>query len=83
VYGKFRDPKSGIAEQQNLDRWASYAKSNSYHKGPGPGVNPTTPDPRGAHSNESDGYLRSTKNWPSFEYGSESGLGRIEKTHKR
>src|SRR5262249_39047204 len=29
VYGKFRDPQSGIAQQNNLDRWADYAKSNS------------------------------------------------------
>jgi hypothetical protein len=30
VYGRFRDPQSGIAQQNNLDRWAGYAKANSY-----------------------------------------------------
>jgi hypothetical protein len=88
VYGRFKNPQSGIAEQGNLDRWAGYARSNSYHRGPGPGKEPTVRDPRGstvpsaARNKDSDGYLESTKNWPSFEYGSESGLGRIEKARK-
>ena len=31
VYGSFKNPESGIStNQQNLDRWADYAKSNSY-----------------------------------------------------
>ena len=72
VYQKFSDPKSGVSTAQNLDRWSDYARSNSYHGR----------DPRG-RGEGSDNHLRSTKNWPSFEYGSESGLGRIEKTHKR
>ena len=71
VYGKFRDPQSGISSEQNLDRWAGYARSNSYHGR----------DPRGRGAG-SDEHLQSTKNWPSFEYGSESGLGRIEKARK-
>ena len=89
VYGKFRDPQSGIAQQNNLDRWADYAKSNSYHRGPGPGKDPPQSDgqrrsvPSEARNKDSDGYLESTKNWPSFEYGSDSGLGRIEKTHRK
>jgi hypothetical protein len=91
VYGKFRDPQSGIAQQNNLDRWADYAKSNSYTghgNKAGLGKPPTVRDPRGstvpsvARNKDSDGYLESTKNWPSFEYGSESGLGRIEKARK-
>jgi len=49
VYGKFRDPQSGIAEQGNLDRWADYAKSNSYHGR----------DPRGRGAG-SDEHLAST-----------------------
>jgi hypothetical protein len=41
-------------------------------------------DPRGRHSNESDGYLASTKNWPSFDYGgAESGEGRLQKIHRK
>jgi hypothetical protein len=84
VYGKFADPKDGTSRQENLDRWASYAKSNSYHRGPGPGVYPTTPDPRGRHTNESDGYLLSTKGWANLpDAGSESGEGRLQKSGKR
>ena len=89
VYGRFKNPLSGIAEQRNLSRWAGYARSNSYHRGPGPGREPTVRDqgrssvPSAARSKDSDGYLESTRNWPSFEYGSESGLGRIEKTHRK
>jgi hypothetical protein len=71
VYGRFRDPQSGISSEQNLDRWAGYARSNSYGG----------KDPKGRGAG-SDGHLASTKNWPSFEYGSESGLGRIEKARK-
>jgi hypothetical protein len=83
VYGKCSDPRSGISSGENLDKWADYATKDSYHRGPGPGKDPTMPDPRGRHSNESDGYLRSTKGWADFEYGSESGFGRIEKTHRK
>jgi len=72
VYGKFEDPQSGISASENLDRWADYARSNSYDGR----------DPRG-RGEGSDNHLQSTKNWPGFEYGSESGPGRIEKTHSR
>jgi hypothetical protein len=81
VYGKFKDPKSGISTAQDLDRWASYARSNSYDGKDG--KDPVVKDPRGSHSNESDGYLRSTKGWASYEYGADSGPGRIEKTHRK
>jgi hypothetical protein len=88
VYGKCNDPRSGISQQQNLDRWADYATKDSYHRGPGPGKEPTMRDPRGKHSNESDGYLASqpnpsTKNWADFRAGSESGEGRLEKLHRK
>ena len=86
VYGKFRNPQDGTSTQQNLDRWADYAKSNSYTghgNKAGVGKDPTMPDPRGRHSNESDGYLADPKEWADFEYGSESGLGRIEKAHRK
>jgi hypothetical protein len=91
VYGSFKDPKSGIStNQQNLDRWASYAHSNSYQGGHGEGVEPTMPDPRERSAvgyrpsgdKGSDGHLASPKDWASYEYGSEAGLGRIEKSQK-
>jgi hypothetical protein len=82
VYGRFRDPKDGTSTSENLSRWAGYAHAGSYQGGDGTGKEVSMPDPRGRHSNESDGYLQSTKSWPSFEYGSESGPGRIEKAHK-
>jgi hypothetical protein len=72
VYGRFKDPKSGISSADNLSRWSGLAHSNSYDG----------KDPKG-RGEGSDEHLASTKNWPGFEYGSESGLGRIEKTHSR
>ena len=88
VYRRFKNPQSGIANEANLGKWASYAHSNSYAGGHGAGVEPTMPDPRGRHSNESDGYLAplpsaSTESWADFRAGSESGEGRLEKLHKR
>lgn len=81
VYGKFRDPQSGISSADNLKDWSGYAKSNSYtgHGSgkAGPGKDPTMPDPRGRHSNQSDGYLLQPKG--GFEYGADSGPGRLEK----
>ena len=92
VYGSFKNPTSGIStNEQNLDRWAGYAKANSYtgrSQVAGPGEDPPVSDdsrrlvPSAAREKGSDGYLESTKSWPSFEYGSESGLGRIEKARK-
>jgi hypothetical protein len=87
VYGKFRDPQSGICNQQNLDRWSGYARSNSFRgEGDSIGKDPVVRDPRGPHSNKSDGYLApspnpSTKNWADYRAGSESGEGRLEKLH--
>jgi hypothetical protein len=90
VFGSFKDPKSGIStNEQNLDRWADYARSNSYHGGHGEGVEPTVRDPRGgtvpseARNKGSDGYLQSTEGWPSFDTGgADSGVGRLEKAKK-
>jgi hypothetical protein len=94
VYGKFRDPQSGIStNQQNLDRWAGYARSNSYTghgNKAGPGKEPTMPDPRErstagyrpASGKDSDGYLADPKDWADYQYGSEAGLGRIQKSEK-
>jgi len=89
VYGKCSDPQSGISSQDNLDRWSGLATANSYTghgNKDGVGKDPTMRDPRGRHSNESDGYLASsptpsTKNWADFRAGSESGEGRLEKLH--
>ena len=78
----------GIANEGNLDRWSDYAKSNSYHRGPGPGKEPPASDagrrsvPAEARSKDSDGYLASPKEWAKYEYGSDSGLGRLEKAGK-
>jgi len=72
VYGKTSDPRSGLSTESNIDEWSRRASTNSYH-----GKDPTG---RGAGS---DGHLASTENWASFEYGSESGPGRIEKSHKK
>lgn len=72
VYTGRNYPQSGISSEQNLRGWGDYAKSNSFHG----------KDPKGRGAG-SDGHLESTRNWPGFEYGSESGLGTIEKQHKR
>jgi hypothetical protein len=91
VYGKFADPKDGRSTQANLDRWADYAKANSYTghgNKAGVGKAPTVRDPRGgtvpsaARKKDSDGYLASPKDWASYEYGGDSGLGRLEKSKK-
>jgi len=72
VYQRFSDPRSGIASANNLKAWSGYSTANSYGG----------KDPKG-RGEGSDGHLASTKNWPSFDYGSESGLGRLEKSGKR
>jgi hypothetical protein len=90
VYGKCNDPKSGISAKQNIDAWAKRATANSYdghHHKAGPGVAPTVRDdrrsvPSEARNKGSDGHLASTKDWASFEYGGDSGLGRLEKSQK-
>src|SRR5215472_12825943 len=49
VYGRFRDPQSGIASEQNLTRWSGYASAGSYDG----------KDPKG-RGEGSDGHLAST-----------------------
>jgi hypothetical protein len=71
VYGKFRDPQDGTSRQQNLDRWSDYARSNSYHG--------RDPQGRGAGS---DGHLLRPE-WDRYQFGADSGEGRLEKTGKR
>jgi len=71
VYGKFRDPQDGTSRQQNLDRWSDYARSNSYHG--------RDPQGRGAGS---DGHLLRPE-WDRYQFGADSGPGRIEKQHSR
>jgi hypothetical protein len=92
VYGRHSPTPSGISTADNLQAWSKYSTSNSYtgHRNKaGPGKEPPVSDdsrrlvPSEARNKDSDGYLESTKNWPSFEYGSDSGLGRIEKTHRK
>jgi hypothetical protein len=91
VYTKCSNPRSGISSEQNIDAWGRRAAVNSYHGGHGEGVEPKMPDPReraaAGHQpgggKGSDGYLANPKEWASFEYGSESGQGRLEKAHKK
>jgi hypothetical protein len=87
VYGKFRDPKDG----HDFAGWASYAREGSYTghgNKEGPGKEPTVREerrsvPSAARNKDSDGYLESTKNWPSFDTGgADSGVGRLEKARK-
>jgi hypothetical protein len=92
VYRGYKNPQSGIGtDEQNLDRWASYAHSNSYYGGHGEGVEPRMADPRErsatghrpASAKDSDGYLLSTATWANLpEAGADSGVGRLEKTRK-
>jgi hypothetical protein len=72
VYGKFKDPQSGISTADNLQAWSEYSTSNSYQG--------RDPKGRGAGS---DNHLASPKEWSRFEYGSESGEGRLQKSGKR
>jgi hypothetical protein len=62
VYQKFADPKDG----HDLNRWADYARSNSYHGR----------DPRGRGAG-SDNHLLKPKG--DYEAGADSGEGRLEK----
>ena len=73
VYGRHVAINSGISAQENLDQWASYAKSNSYHGR----------DPR-ERGEGSDNHLLSTKGWANLpDAGSESGEGRLQKSHRK
>jgi hypothetical protein len=76
VYQRFADPQSGISSEQNLNKWSSYSQAGTYS------VDGRGRDPKGRGAG-SDNHLASTKNWPSFEYGADSGPGRIEKTHRK
>ena len=91
VYGRHAPIKSGISTAENLQAWSKYSTSNSYtgHRNKaGPGKDPPQSDdsrrsvPPEARNKDSDGYLASPKDWSSFEYGGESGLGRLEKSQK-
>jgi hypothetical protein len=94
VYGSFKNPTSGISSEQNLSRWSGYASANTevtrgQAHGPGPGREPPQSDgqrqhvPAAAREKDSDGYLESTKNWPSFDTGgADSGVGRLDKSRK-
>src|SRR6516225_10761412 len=81
VYQKHSPIKSGISTAENLRDWSNYAKSNSYHRGGGPGKDPPQTDgqrcsvPSAARDKDSEGHLESTKNWPSFDTGgADSGI---------
>jgi hypothetical protein len=91
VYRKTADPRSGISSADNLKDWSQRSTANSYTghgNKAGTGKEPTVRDPRGstvpsaARNKDSDGYLASPKDWSSYEYGSEAGLGRLEKSKK-
>ena len=90
IYRGYRNPQSGIANEADLGKWASYAHSNSYARGPGPGREPSMPDPRersttGYRPNGgegSDGHLLRPE-WDRYQFGADSGEGRLEKTHRK
>jgi hypothetical protein len=74
VYERFDDPKSGISASENLDRWADYARSNSYS------VDGRGRDPKG-RGRGSDGHLATPK-WTGYDAGADSGEGRLQKRDK-
>jgi hypothetical protein len=91
VYRSFKNPQSGISTSEaNLRGWASYAHSNSYDGGHGEGVEPKMPDPReraaAGHrpggGKDSDGHLLRPE-WDRYQFGADSGEGRLEKTHRK
>jgi len=91
VYGRHVPIKSGISSADNLRVWSKYSTSNSYtSRGnkAGLGKDPTVRDPRGssvpsaARNKDSDGYLAGTESWSTFEFGGDSGKGRLEKSEK-
>ena len=77
VYTTCSDPRSGIASQANLDKWADYSTKDSYHG--------KDPKGRGAGSDEHLAPLPkpSTDNWANYSAGSDSGEGRLQKIGKR
>ena len=82
VYGRFRDPKDGTSASENLSRWSDYAHAGSYQRGDGTGKEVSMPDPRGRRDEGSDEYLL-RPDWSKYEYGADSGPGRLEKSGKR
>jgi hypothetical protein len=86
VYGRHVPIKSGISSAENLRAWGKYAKSNSYHTGPGPGREPPVSDDSRVHvpaaGKASDGYLESTRGWAGYDRGADSGEGRLQKAKK-
>jgi hypothetical protein len=76
VYTTCSDPRSGIASQANLDKWADYSTKDSYHG--------KDPKGRGAGSDEHLAPLPkpSTDNWANYSAGSDSGEGRLQKAKK-
>ena len=90
VYGRHVPIKSGISTADNLRAWSKYSTSNSYTghgNKEGPGKDPPVSDDSRQHvpaaRKGSDGYLESTKNWPSFDTGgADSGIGRLEKSRR-
>jgi hypothetical protein len=57
VYGKFRDPQSGISSKENLDRWSGRAHSNDGRDPRGRGA--------GSDGHLADPYLRAFSMRPS------------------
>jgi hypothetical protein len=86
VYKKTADPRSGISSADNLARWSGYASMSSFDGKDGKA--PSMPDPReraaGYRPNGegSDGHLLRPE-WDRYEYGADSGPGRLEKTHRK
>src|SRR5262249_16212467 len=84
VYRRHVPINDGRSTAENLRVWSKYSQSNSYHGGHGEGVSPTMADPRGTHTDRSDGYLLSTRGWANLpDAGAESGEGRLQKIRKQ
>jgi hypothetical protein len=85
TYRTCGDPRSGISSAGNLDKWADYATKDSYTghgNKAGTGRPVSMPDPRGRRDEGSDEYLL-RPDWSKYEYGADSGPGRLEKSGKR
>jgi hypothetical protein len=89
VYGRHSPTPSGVSTAENLQAWSKYSTSNSYtgRNKAGLGKPPSMPDPRppgvrqGAGAG-SDGHLLRPE-WDRYQFGADSGPGRIEKQHSR
>jgi hypothetical protein len=82
IYGRFKNPQSGVANEGNLNRWAGYAHAGSYQGGDGTGKEVSMRDPRGRRDEGSDGHLLRPE-WDRYQFGADSGAGRLEKTHRK